>query len=347
VRRRSSARVHELIARRKAQLERQLANLLSDPDSTHDSIEVVMAFHEQVSDYLKGVRRRQSLRWLVSLGIASLAVAAVCSLIHLRDPSFVLTGSTRALIYGVGPSDEEIAATTPLSRLSYGGSSGAYDFCSASQPSRGCVVADTLTLQSFTAFAGGEVRLRRRQPCDEVTFLAGGGLLQVRVHAAQPSPASAAPADEFRPIRVKEFETVQYCAAESQPLVLREPRFVVIGDATAEPPAERVFLPAALSGSIVLADTGGTRPFRSTDVVELGGLTHGVASIHRGEALDLSLSAKARHIKLLRSTASEDANPTWLDFVLGSPSLKAAASLIIGILAGLNVLRGKVEELIG
>ena len=325
------------LLRRRIVLDRQLASLLEDPDATIEEIRPVVELHAQVAKRLQARRRRRSLRWFLTLAAAGLILTAVFSRWRLKSPGIVLAASTSALVFGVGPDDQELARSVPLIQLSYDGSGGSLHLCQEGHATNGCMTKNELWLESLTAFAGGQIRLSRQDACTEVTFLQGGGMLEV-------AAAGRFEADRFS--RIGPLETLRFCGSQASHVTLRAPSFMIVGDATPEPENTRALLPAISEGSIVLAKSDRTWDLRRTDIVRLLQLKNAVASVWIRDEVELSLAGRVGKIELIRATSSEDVTPTLLDFLLGSVAMKSWYSLIAGILTALTLLRGKIEELL-
>ncbi len=325
-------RRHVAIVRRKAALQRELQALLGDSAATPEQIKRVTALHEEVAKFLASQRRRRSLRWLLGLAAGCVAAAAALSLIRVRDPRFVLNASATSFVYGVGREDERLADSLPVTTVSFQGES----YCTEKAANLSCAPARSLELRSLVGFAGSEVRWRKRRDCQELAFLSGGGLLQIGIDDT--------PAPKF--VRLGELDEIRFCGAPSATLVIRQPRYFVVGDVTADPIGERILLPAARTGTVLLADADMTRSLRSTEVVRLAGLQETVASVQIADTMDIAATGRGGRIEVLRSTSKEDIGPTWLDSLQGSPKLKAWLGILVGTWTGLALLRNRLEDLV-
>ncbi|MCP3962324.1 MAG: hypothetical protein GY719_31155 [bacterium] len=333
------------LAVRKARLEGKLAETLADPDSTLESIKGIRDLIEQIDRHRQRLWNRCSLRWLVGCTAIVLIVAAILSQIHWTSSRFVLDTSTRALIYGLGDQDDELVEGAGLQSIAYQGDHP-LNHCVPEIERRDCTKVDRLDLLTLTAYAGSTVQLRRVAGCGEVSFLEGGGRLEVRIDPKSEADANLQ-RNTYRFIRLKPMSSVRYCQKANANLILGKPRFLIIGEVSTPAVAERFLLPAASVGKLVLADVGQTRSFGATDIVRIEEMgNNGVAAVHMGEALRVTVSGKAGRLQMERSGIEENAIPTALDWVVGSPAIKAFLSLFAGVWAGLVLMRAKVEEII-
>jgi hypothetical protein len=249
---------------------------------------------------------------------------------------------TDALVFGVGDSDTVLLGREDLAALRLDGSAAAINHCVGVEQPR-CPRVDGIFVHELSAFAGSTLRLRTRGACVRLSFLEGGGQLIFRVDrnlGGDGADASAEHSVELNPL-----SSVRYCTDQSFQIVLRSPRFVVLGDTLADAIAERNFQPAGAQVDVAFPSTGQSRRFGPTDVVWLEGLESAEATLRSERGLQISLGATADRVAVTRAGVAESANPTWLDRLVGAPGLKAALSFTAGLWAALSLLRARLDDL--
>jgi hypothetical protein len=287
-------------------------------------------------------RRRRSIYWATGAVAAALLAALLLRFSLLERVDTALVAETRAFIVRTGPATANVLPRSVLlSEITAPGQ----DFARCTDPARhsdvGCEPAVTLRLNTISLHAQTTAVIRKAGACVEIEVLDGGA--GAAVSALRPAEKGRRPAEAgpwtMASLALHPGESFSFCPLESATLQLRGITSVMVGDRLGGTPAEQEDAPSLAKGSLSILTTSGSTTFRETDIPHLGELVNGVAIAWLGEPMGLSVVGQAKTLTVETGAHRRNLMPSRLDWVRGTPTLKAALAVLAAVFGTVVAVR--------
>lgn len=297
-----------------------------------------------VDSILARTRRRKAVVWTVRGLTLAVIVALVLSRLSLREATVNLGAGTRAAIVDVGPASENVVPVSfMLKRVQIDASVQSCVSTEKNDTNR-CLSVDLLRLNSLNLHREAAVSFEAQDGCVVVSVMGGGADVLLTMQERQSSEDVKTASHGLKP-----GESAKLCPSTEGELYVSRPSRVLLGSRIKLGPADELITPAIQQGTMSIADTGQSQSVGPADVVALD-LRDGAMTVRIVQRLDVTVVGTVSSGSVSNGTGTHERPvvPTWLDWLVSSPTIRLVLSILGAVVAFAISTRDRiVAELAG